>query len=146
VSLKEIMHAVKFDIEHRALIAGGSTITQQLVKNVYLTKKKKLSRKVVEAITAVQLERKLTKKQILDYYINIAEFGRGIYGIRHAARAYFGKKPEKLTAEEAAMLASILPKPVKRGQALKDGRISNYQKKRVAFLLKRMKRLGYLKT
>jgi membrane peptidoglycan carboxypeptidase len=89
VSWDEIIHAVKYDIEHRALIAGGSTITQQVVKNVYLTRKKTLARKMVEAVTAVRLEKRISKRQILDYYLNIIEFGRGVYGIRQAANVYF---------------------------------------------------------
>lgn len=145
VSLDETMHALAYDIKHRALIAGGSTITQQLVKNVYLTRKKTLGRKIVEAVTAVRLEKKLSKKQILDYYLNIIECGKGIYGIRQAAKVYFNKEPHELTAKEAALIASVLPKPVSRGRALKEGNVSKYQKKRVAYLLKRMKKLGYIR-
>jgi membrane peptidoglycan carboxypeptidase len=144
VSLDETMHALVYDIEHGAFIAGGSTITQQLVKNVYLTGKKTLGRKLVEAVTAVRLEKKLSKKQILDYYLNIIEFGNGIYGIRQAASVYFDKQPQDLTAEEAAALAVIMPKPIARGRALKQGIPSIYQQKRVSYILHRMKKLGYL--
>ena len=145
VSWDEIRHALDYDLAHMTLKCGGSTITQQLVKNVYLSREKTFSRKIIEAVTAVRLERRLSKKQILDYYLNIIEFGRGIYGIKNAANAYFGKEPEDLTPEEAVTLAVLMPKPVARGQALKEGYISEYQKKRIAYILKRMKKLGYLR-
>jgi monofunctional glycosyltransferase len=145
ISWDEIRHALEYDLEHRTLKCGGSTITQQLVKNVYLNKKKTFRRKIIEAVTAVRLEKKLTKKQILDYYLNIIEFGKGIYGIRQAANAYFDKQPGDLTAGEAALLASLMPKPVSRGEALKQGFVSKGQQKRVSYILKRMKKLGYIK-
>lgn len=142
VSWDEIRHAMEYDIKHRTLKCGGSTITQQLVKNVYLTNKKTFTRKIIEAVTAVRLEKKLSKKQILDYYLNIAEFGKGIYGIKKAANVYFDKQPQDLTPEESATLASILPKPIARGQALKEGYV---RKKHISYLLKRMKKLGYIR-
>lgn len=142
ISWDEISRALEYDIKHMSLKCGGSTITQQLVKNVYLNRKKTFRRKIVEAVTAVRLEKKLSKKQILDYYINIIEFGEGIYGIKRAANVYFDKHPQDLTPEEAAMLASILPKPVARGKALKNGFV---RKKHVSYLLKRMKKLGYIR-
>jgi monofunctional glycosyltransferase len=145
VSWDEIKHALEYDIGHMSLKCGGSTITQQLVKNVYLNKKKTFHRKIIEAVTAIRLEKRLSKKQILDYYLNIIEFGRGIYGIKNAANVYFDKQPQDLTVEEAVTLAVLMPKPVARGQALKDGYISEYQKKRIAYILKRMKKLGYLR-
>jgi monofunctional biosynthetic peptidoglycan transglycosylase len=146
VSLSETMEALKFDITHFTLKHGGSTITQQLVKNIFLNNKRSLTRKFVEAVIAVKLEKKLTKKQILDYYINIVEFGRGIYGIRQAAYYYFNKSPNELTPREAAMLAVIMPKPKSRGQALIDNGMEAFQKKRVANLLWRMKENGYIKS
>jgi monofunctional glycosyltransferase len=145
VSLDEISHALAYDLQHMTLKCGGSTITQQLVKNVYLTRKKTFGRKIIEAVTAVRLEKKLSKKQILDYYLNIIEFGKGIYGIKRAANVYFDKQPQDLTPEEAAMLAAIMPKPIARGQALKQGNLGKYQQKRIAYILKRMKKLGYIK-
>ena len=94
----------------------------------------------------MMLEHRLTKKQILNYYINIVEFGDGIYGIRQASRAYFGKAPEDLTPREAAMLAVVMPEPGIRGKALYDWKSNGFQKRRVANLLYRMEQNGYLKT
>jgi monofunctional biosynthetic peptidoglycan transglycosylase len=146
ISLDEIIDAARYDLRHATLKCGGSTITQQLVKNIYLSRKKTFSRKIIEAATAMMLEHRLTKKQILNYYINIVEFGDGIYGIRQASRAYFGKAPEDLTPREAAMLAVVMPEPGIRGKALYDWKSNGFQKRRVANLLYRMEQNGYLKT
>ncbi len=146
ISLNEIYDAAVYDISHRTLKCGGSTITQQLVKNSFLSNKRTFSRKIVEAITAIRLEKRMNKKQILDYYLNIVEFGDGIYGIRQASKYYFGKSPEKLTPREAAMLAVIMPKPKARGKALEENGSEDFQKRRVARLLYRMKENGYIKS
>ena len=144
VSLKETLDAAKYDIKYRTLKHGGSTITQQLVKNVYLSGERKFSRKIVEAITAFRLEQVLTKEQILDYYLNVVEFGHGIYGIKQASRYYFDKRPDQLTAKEAAMLAVTLPKPKARGKALLAHKTEEFQKKRVKRLLVRMRKQGFI--
>lgn len=144
VSMDETLAAVQLDLKYHTLKHGGSTITQQLVKNIYLTGERKFSRKIVEAITAFRLEKKLSKKQILDYYLNIAEFGSGIYGIKNASAYYFDKLPEDLTAREAAMLAVTLPKPKARGRALAEQDKDEFQKKRVNRLLARMKEQGFI--
>jgi monofunctional biosynthetic peptidoglycan transglycosylase len=146
VSMDETIEAAKFDISHFTLKHGGSTITQQLVKNVYFSSKRTFSRKIAEAITAVKLEKKLSKKQILDYYINIVEFGSGIYGIKEASYCYFKKNPEELTPKEAAALAVLMPRPKYRGRMLMEKGEDNFQKKRIADLLWKMKENGYLSS
>ncbi|WP_447978538.1 monofunctional biosynthetic peptidoglycan transglycosylase [Candidatus Nitrospira bockiana] len=90
---------------------GGSTITQQLAKNLYLTTEKSLWRKAREALITRELEHRLTKKRILELYLNVAEWGRGVYGAEAAARHHFRKSAVDLTREEAALLAAILPSP-----------------------------------
>ncbi len=92
-------------------VRGGSTITQQVVKNLFLSPDKTLSRKARELLLAVRLERALGKKKILEIYLNIAEWGPGIYGIEQAARKYFGKSASALEPKEGAMLAFMLPNP-----------------------------------
>ncbi|MBF8251033.1 MAG: Biosynthetic peptidoglycan transglycosylase [Deltaproteobacteria bacterium] len=91
--------------------AGGSTISQQLAKNLYLTPSKNPLRKVKEAILTWRIERTLSKKRILELYLNVAEWGEGIFGIEAASRHYYGKPASDLTPEEAARLASVLPNP-----------------------------------
>jgi len=86
---------------------GGSTITQQLIKNVLLTSERRISRKIKEAILAYQVEKKYTKKEILEMYINDAPYGGAFYGVGSAAMGYFGKDPADLTIAESAVLAGL---------------------------------------
>lgn len=90
---------------------GGSTITQQLAKNLYLSPERSLFRKAREALITRSLERHLTKTRILELYLNVAEWGNGIYGAEAAARHHFGTSAADLTQDEAAWLAAILPAP-----------------------------------
>ena len=90
---------------------GGSTITQQLAKNLYLTPEKNLLRKIHEAAITRALEERLTKKRILELYLNVVEWGKGVYGAEAAARHHFDKSAQDLGPEEAALLAAILPSP-----------------------------------
>jgi len=106
-----VERALKIDLEHGRFIYGGSTITQQLVKNLYLTRDKNLARKLEEAIIAWQMERTLRKDEILTTYINCIEYGPDIYGIKQAARLYFGKKPSELDALESAFIMGLKPYP-----------------------------------
>jgi monofunctional biosynthetic peptidoglycan transglycosylase len=92
--------------------AGGSTISQQLSKNLYLDPSKNPIRKIKEAILTYRIEHTLSKKRIIEIYLNIAEWGDGIFGIEAAARHYFHKSAKNLTAMEAAKLASVLPNPI----------------------------------
>jgi monofunctional biosynthetic peptidoglycan transglycosylase len=99
---------------------GGSTLTQQLAKNLFLDGEKNLRRKLRELVYALELERVLTKEEILEIYLNVVEFGPEIYGIRQAAEEYFVKPPAGLTLIEAAYLASVLPAPTYHYQARQD--------------------------
>jgi monofunctional biosynthetic peptidoglycan transglycosylase len=90
---------------------GASTITQQLAKNLYLSSSRNPLRKVKEAVTALRLEAALSKDRILELYVNVAEWGEGLWGVNAASRAYFGVAPAALTDEQAAALAATLPFP-----------------------------------
>ena len=92
---------------------GGSTITQQLAKNAFLSPEQTMSRKIKEAILAVEIERKYTKDEILENYLNTIYFGQGAYGIKNAAIQYFNKQPKQLTIAQAAILASLPKSPTK---------------------------------
>ena len=92
---------------------GGSTITQQLAKNAFLSPEQTMSRKIKEAILAVEIERKYTKDEILENYLNTIYFGQGAYGIKNAAIKYFNKEPKKLSIAQAAILASLPKSPTK---------------------------------
>lgn len=95
---------------------GGSTITQQLVKNAFLTSERTFKRKITEAILAIEMERIYTKDEILEYYLNTINFGRGAYGIKNGSLKYFGVLPKDLTIAQAAILASIPKSPSKYSQ------------------------------
>jgi monofunctional glycosyltransferase len=103
--------AAKYNLEAGEFKRGGSTITQQLAKNLYLSSERSLFRKAREALITRSLEQHLTKKRILELYLNVAEWGQGIYGAEAAARHHFGKPSSDLTADEAAWLAAMLPSP-----------------------------------
>jgi monofunctional biosynthetic peptidoglycan transglycosylase len=106
-----IRDAALDNLEAGEMKRGGSTITQQLAKNLYLSSERSLFRKAREALITRSLERRLTKDRILELYLNVAEWGRGVYGAEAAAHHHFGKSAEDLTADEAAWLAAILPSP-----------------------------------
>lgn len=106
-----IRDAALYNLEAGEMKRGGSTITQQLAKNLYLSSERSLLRKAREALITRSLEQQLTKKRILELYLNVAEWGKGVYGAEAAARHHFGKPSRELTADEAAWLAAILPSP-----------------------------------
>jgi monofunctional biosynthetic peptidoglycan transglycosylase len=103
--------ALEKDIKKKKFKAGGSTISQQLAKNLYLSPSKNPIRKLKEAILTWRLERNLSKRRIMELYLNVAEWGDGIYGIEAAARKHYGKSAAGLTAREAAVLAAVIPNP-----------------------------------
>ena len=106
--------ALEKDIKAKKFKLGGSTISQQLAKNLYLSPSKNPLRKIREAIITWRMERALSKRRILELYLNVAEWGdRGIFGVEAASRKYYGKSAAELDPEEAARLASVLPNPRK---------------------------------
>jgi monofunctional biosynthetic peptidoglycan transglycosylase len=116
-----IQKAIEKDIRQGRFKSGGSTITQQLVKNLYLTPAKNPVRKLKEAALAWRMERTLSKRRIIEIYLNVAEWGDGIFGIEAASRHYFGKGADALAPREAAALAVVLPSPL-RYHPVKAGR------------------------
>ncbi|MBI4396877.1 MAG: monofunctional biosynthetic peptidoglycan transglycosylase, partial [Elusimicrobia bacterium] len=103
--------ALQYNWKMKQKARGGSTITQQLAKNLYLSPAKSLTRKLRELFIALELERELPKRRILELYLNVVEWGDGIFGAEAASRAYFHKAASDLTVEEAAALACTLPSP-----------------------------------
>ncbi len=123
---QQIWDAMEKNLKTGRFARGGSTITQQVVKNVFLSNEKTIWRKIQEAVLAMRLERQLTKKRILEIYLNIAEFGEGIYGIGPAAHYYFSKSPSELTAKEGAFLAMLLPSPKKYSVSFRKKELTPY--------------------
>ena len=107
----EIRLAVTKAVEDGAPPRGASTITQQLAKNLWLTPSRNPLRKIEEAILTWQLERTLPKRRIFELYLNVVEFGPGLYGVETASRRYFAKPASEVTDDEAAELAASLPSP-----------------------------------
>lgn len=109
----ELRNALVAGAEAGRVVRGGSTISQQLAKNLFLSRRKTIARKLREAAATVALEATLPKRRILEIYLNVAEWGPGVYGIGAAAQHWFGKDARALTPKEAAFLASVIPNPVR---------------------------------
>jgi penicillin-binding protein 1C len=142
ISFKGILRSIYLNIKTKSLEYGGSTITQQLARNLFLTKEKTLLRKINEIILALKLERKYSKNEILTYYLNSIYYGEGNIGIRAAADYYFDKKLKDLTLSEAVILASIPKAPALYAPVNKEN--LERLKKRRDYLLSRLKEEGWI--
>lgn len=111
ISFKGILRALLRDISRKKAAQGGSTITQQLSKNIFLTREKTIIRKIREILIALQIEHNFSKSEILQLYLNEIYFGMGAYGVKSAAKRYFAKQVEDLTIAECALLAGVIPRP-----------------------------------
>ena len=117
---------------------GASTISQQVVKNLFLWPGRSLTRKGIEAYLTLFLEILWPKQRILEVYLNVAEFGPGIFGAEAAAQTFFGKPASRLSARESALMATVLPSP----KRMSPGRPSPYVEKRAGWILRQMDQLG----
>ena len=113
IDVRGIARALMKDVVKGKMVEGGSTITQQLIKNKFLSSEKTLDRKLTEARMAMEFERKYSKKQILEMYFNEIYYGNGVWGIAQAARFYFDKTPEQLNESECALLAGVPKAPAR---------------------------------
>ncbi len=140
VDISGVMRALFLNIKAGKITAGGSTITQQTAKNLFLSNERTLTRKIKELFYAIQLERSYSKDEILTMYCNTIYFGHGAYGLEVAARTFFNKNAQDLTAEEAALLAGLPNAP-----SLYDPYLNPDQaKERQAIVLQRMVEEGYI--
>jgi monofunctional biosynthetic peptidoglycan transglycosylase len=140
VDTKGMREALERDWNRKKLTHGGSTITQQLAKNLYLSPSRNPLRKIREYFLARALERHLTKKRILELYVNVVEMGERVYGAEAAARFYFHTSASALTPQQAALLAGCLPNPRLLNPAAPTKRLRARQR----MVLARLKRWGYL--
>ncbi len=127
----EFEQSLKKNWEKKRAVRGASTITQQLAKNLYLSTSKDPIRKLKEWVITWLLEKNLEKERILEIYLNVIEWGRGIFGIEAAARTYFGRPASALTYDQAIRLAAVIPSPLKH-RPTDNTRWVNYRKKIVA--------------
>ncbi len=144
VDMHELREALKKDIEEKRWARGASTITQQVVKNVFLTQEKTITRKIREILWAWQLDKALSKPEVLCFYVNMAEWGPGIYGIRDAAQHYFQKPASELSAKESAFLAMLLPSPWRYHSYFERKKLTPWAAGRVEQILRVMNRMGFL--
>lgn len=134
----EVKESIEQNIREARAARGASTITQQLVKNLYLSPSKNPLRKIREWVLTWWMEQNLKKSRILELYLNVIEWGEGIYGIEAAAERYFEKSAGDLTREEGARLAAVIPSP-RRNRPDED---SDYVVRRSAMILERMDARG----
>ncbi|MGK2859714.1 MAG: monofunctional biosynthetic peptidoglycan transglycosylase [Thermoanaerobaculia bacterium] len=138
IDVEELKKSMETNLEKGKLARGGSTITQQLAKNLYLSPSKNPYRKVRELLITRALERELTKKRIFEIYLNVVEYGEQVYGAEAAARFYFNKPALALSPSEAALLAGCLPNPRKMNPGAPNKRLRARQR----IILSRMNRWG----
>ena len=141
VDFKSVLRAAFYDLLGRQVSQGGSTITQQLIKNTVLSPEQTFTRKVKEVILAIELEQKFTKDQILEMYLNEIPYGSNAYGVQAAAQTYFGKDAKDLTLPEAALLASLPKAPTYYSPY---GSNPDGLKARQEYILDEMAKLGYV--
>ena len=128
-----IREAMERNLARGKFAAGGSTITQQLAKNLYFSPKKSVIRKIQEALVAIRLETTLPKERILELYLNCVEWGDATFGAEAAARRHFGTSAARLTPYQAATLAAMLPSPLTRSPS------SRFVRRQAATILARMR-------
>lgn len=141
VDLKGIFRSILVNLKFQSASQGGSTITQQLIRSVYLTRDKTLARKVREIVLSIELEKKYSKDQIFDWYLNKIPFGENTYGIEAAAQNYFNKPASELSIAQAATLTALIPAP---SYYSPYGSHKNLLLERKDYVLFRMKELGYI--
>jgi membrane peptidoglycan carboxypeptidase len=124
IDLSEVPSALITNWTRGGAVRGASTITQQLAKNLFLSRDKRLGRKLQELSLALLLEATLPKERLLEIYLNIIEWGPDLYGLRPAARRYFGREPRDLTPKQMAFLVALIPGPVKYQRSFADGSLS----------------------
>ena len=140
IDYEEMSEAVKKNLEQGRWARGASTITQQLAKNLYLSTEKSLVRKLKEFFLALRLDDELAKNRIFHLYLNVIEFGPGIFGVEAAARHYFGKSVGQLSLEEIVRLTAVIPKPLSE----KPTRNSRWLKWRAGWILSTLRKTGHI--
>ncbi len=139
LDFNQIESVIEESLEEGKLVRGASTITQQVVKNAFLSNKKSLIRKIKEAYLALAIEHHLSKSQILEQYLNLVELGENIYGIKSASQYYFKKHPSELTAKEASFLAMLLPSPRRYAESFRRRRLTDFATDQISDILVKLR-------
>jgi hypothetical protein len=141
----QVRKSLAIDVASGRVARGGSTISQQLVKNLWLGRERTLARKLVEAVLTWRLEQRVGKKRILEVYLSLIELGDGVYGIGPAARRWFDVEPRELSVEQAAFLAALTPAPLSIERRLTGARaLDRDTRRRVEVILRAMRRSGVI--
>jgi monofunctional biosynthetic peptidoglycan transglycosylase len=140
IDYEEVSEAMKKNLEQGRWARGGSTITQQLAKNLFLSTERSLVRKLKEYFLALRLERELSKNRIFHLYLNVIELGPGIFGVEAAARHYFGKSAGQLSLEDIVRLTAVIPKPLSENPT----RQSRWLKWKARWILSILHKTGHI--
>ncbi len=141
---ESIEKSARENLEKGKVIRGGSTISQQLSKNMFLSQDKNYLRKFLEALITYKIEKTLTKDEILERYLNVVEFGKDIYGAKAAAQFYFKKAPSQLSVLESAFLAMVLPNPPKYSRSFFKKDLTKFARSRIKSIVTAMHKTGNL--
>ena len=142
VDIFSILRAIFVDIKEKSFKEGGSTITQQLAKNTYFTQEKKIDRKIAEIFMAYEYEKKLSKSEIFELYVNTSYFGDGYYCVKEASLGYFDKLPKDMNLYESTLLAGIPNAP----SVYAPTKNPDLAKQRQGQVIRKMREQGYLTT
>ena len=145
IEFEALIKAALLNFKQGKYKVGASTISQQVAKNLFLTQRKTLARKFREMVLARELEERFTKNEILEIYLNIAEFGPDLFGAKEAARYYFKKRPQRVNAAEGAFIALMLPSPRKNHYSVfQNKNLTRRRKRKMRKVLRNMYRLEYI--
>lgn len=139
-----LQYSFEQNLEKGRYARGGSTISQQLSKNMFLTRDKTIWRKIKEAVITFKIEKTLGKNDILERYLNVVQFGKNLFGVKKAAQFYFHKSPGQLNLVESAFLAFLLPSPEKYSKSYFRKELTGFARKRMNFIIKGMYKIGHV--
>jgi monofunctional biosynthetic peptidoglycan transglycosylase len=142
IDINQLKKATKEMVEGKRT-RGASTISQQVVKNLFLSPEKTMIRKLKEVLITLYLEQKLSKEKILEIYLNIIEYGEGVYGIGGASQYYFKKSTRELTAREGAFMAMLLPNPKRHAESFRKKELTPFARKIIDDVLMKMKKAKF---
>ena len=140
IDWNELKASFETNLKQGRFARGGSTLTQQLAKNVYLSGEKSVIRKIREAIIALRIERLYSKEFILEKYLNVVQFGKDVYGVKAASQYYFNKTPSDLTIAQSAWLAFLLPNPEKYSVSFHKAKLTPFAKRQMRVIVDRLAR------
>lgn len=139
IDVNQIKIVIKESLKNHELTRGASTISQQVLKNAFLSNERSIFRKMKEFLLVREFENKFTKNEILEIYLNLIQLGDKVYGIKKGSQYYFNKNPFELDAKEGAFLAMLLPSPIRYAQSFKDKELTSFARERIENILIKLK-------